>query len=614
MRYLLVSRRWLDDHGLDERAVIGKSHDELFPEIPARWSEIHRRCLEGATEHCEEDAVVRPDGRIDWVRWEVRPFDDDDGAIGGIVIFSEDITARKRAEAALREREATLRAVVEGTSDAVFVKDAAGRYVLFNEAAGHFVGKRPSEVLGRDDTLLLPPDEARHAMEHERAIRVDGRTITYETEVTTADGVRRTFSVTKGPLHDANGAVTGIFGVARDMTERKRAEEAGKAKAADDEANRQKDRFIAMLGHELRNPLAAVQVAVERLLRRRERGGLDPDVERASEMIRRQAAQLVRLVDDLLEVSRAVTGKLALKKERTDAASAIRHAVETSRPFFDASGAQLEVVPPPEPIALDADPARLAQALTNLLTNAAKYTPSGGRVTLSTVRERGEIVFRVKDSGIGIAPEMLEAIFDLFVQTDHSLDRAQGGLGLGLPLVRRIAELHGGSVAAFSDGLGRGSELVMRIPVGETGRETTTAQTTTAQPPPAQPPQAARRRILVVDDNRDLAEGLAGLLEGAGHEVRMAHDGPSGLKMAEDFHPKVVFLDIGLPILDGYEVARRLRRLPGLEDIALVALSGYGEAKDRQQSKEAGFDLHLVKPSDLWKVEEVVESLVDGGL
>jgi CheY-like chemotaxis protein len=254
---------------------------------------------------------------------------------------------------------------------------------------------------------------------------------------------------------------------------------------------------------------------------------------------------------------------------------------------------------------LEADPVRLAQALVNLLTNAAKYTPPGGRISLSADQEKRQIVFRVKDTGIGMAPEMLKPIFELFVQANHSLDRSQGGLGLGLPIVRRIVEMHHGTVSAFSEGEGRGSEFVIRIPVGiaEPARASLA--------PPSRAGESPKRRILVVDDNRDIADGVASLLTRKGHDTCVAYDGQDAVTVAAEFRPEVMLLDIGLPLLSGYEVARRLRRLPGLEGIVLIALSGYGEPRDRQQSKEAGFDLHLVKPADLDRVEEVLASLIE---
>jgi two-component system CheB/CheR fusion protein len=360
-----------------------------------------------------------------------------------------------------------------------------------------------------------------------------------------------------------------------------------------------------MLGHELRNPLAAIQVAVDRLLRRGAQA--DPELHRVSALLQRQTAQLIRMVDDLLEVARVSSGKMALKKERTYLLSVVNNAVETTRPIIESKDQRLSVVMPPEQIALEVDPARLAQALVNLLNNAAKYTPAGGNISLSAERTNGEVIFRVKDSGIGIAPEMVEPIFELFVQSDRALDRSQGGLGLGLPLVRKIVELHHGTVAAFSKGPGQGSEFVIRIPVGSG----TKSQEAHARPQAVAP--ATKRRVLVVDDNLDLVEGLIDALTDAGHEVRSAQDGPSAIETAREFKPEVVLLDIGLPLLDGYQVARRLRQLPGLENIRLIALSGYGGPKDQQLSAEAGFDLHLVKPAGLDRIEDLVAGPAPAG-
>jgi signal transduction histidine kinase/DNA-binding response OmpR family regulator len=360
------------------------------------------------------------------------------------------------------------------------------------------------------------------------------------------------------------------------------------------ERDRRKDEFLAMLAHELRNPLAPIRNAVQIL---ELAGPNDAHVATARDLIGRQVNHLVRLVDDLLDVSRITRGKINLVKAPVDISSVIAVAVESCRPIIDERRHSLELAMPPEPIRVNADLTRLAQVVLNLLNNAAKYTDEGGRLRLSVAVEQNQVVIRVRDNGTGIAPEMLPTIFDLFTQVDRTLDRSQGGLGLGLTLVRRLTEMHGGRVEANSAGTGKGSEFVVRLPLlsEESSADAKQADTGTG----SRSVRSVRRRILIVDDNRDSAESLAMLLRVRGHDVRTAYDGKQGLAAAEDYRPGVFILDIGLPGLDGYGVARALRALPVFRSALLVALTGYGAEEDRRACYRAGFDAHLVKPVDL---------------
>ncbi len=367
------------------------------------------------------------------------------------------------------------------------------------------------------------------------------------------------------------------------------------------ENDRRKDEFLAMLAHELRNPLAPVRHAVE-VLRLSSSGR---DLAWARDVIDRQVTHLARLVDDLLDVSRITRGKIQLQPEPLQVGTVVASAVETSRPLIDAHQHRLTVSVPREPLQVHADPARLAQVLTNLLNNAAKYTPDGGQIWLGAAAENGDVVFRIRDSGAGIPREMLSRVFDLFIQVDRSLERTQGGLGVGLTLVRRLVEMHGGSVQAFSEGPGRGSEFVVRLPL----QGDQPAPAAPEAPRPAEAEAALPGRVLVVDDNTDAAESLAMLLGISGHEVRVVHNGPDALEAAEDFHPEVVLLDIGLPGLDGYGVARRLRERPATRDVLLIAVSGYGQEEDRRRSREAGFDYHLIKPVDFADLQQLIPAL-----
>jgi signal transduction histidine kinase/DNA-binding response OmpR family regulator len=358
------------------------------------------------------------------------------------------------------------------------------------------------------------------------------------------------------------------------------------------DANCRKNEFLSMLAHELRNPLAPIRNGVHIL---RVLGDLAPAVRDVRDMMDRQVQHLVRLVDDLLDLSRITRGKVRLHTEAVELAAVLVRAVETSRPLIDQRRHRLTVAAPPSRLRVEGDAVRLAQVVGNLLNNAAKYTEEGGQIWLSAAREGDEAVIRVRDTGIGIPGEMLASVFDLFTQVDRSLDRSQGGLGIGLTLVRQLVEMHGGSVAARSEGLGRGAEFEVRLPAlpAEVVPEPAGAV------PAGLPGRGPGRRVLVVDDNRDAAESLALLLDVAGHQSRVAHDGPSALAAADEYSPEVVLLDIGLPGMDGYEVCRRMRARPATRRALLVALTGYGQEEDQRRAREAGFDHHLIKPADL---------------
>jgi CheY-like chemotaxis protein/two-component sensor histidine kinase len=369
------------------------------------------------------------------------------------------------------------------------------------------------------------------------------------------------------------------------------------------EADRRKDEFLAMLAHELRNPLAAVRSATE-VLRHIDAPGSQLPAMRA--VIERQTDQLVRMVDDLLDVSRISQGKLVLRKETIDLSAAVERAVETSQPLIEAGRHRLVVRLPPEPLQLEGDLPRLSQAVSNVLNNAAKYTEPGGHIELTVETVANEARLRVKDNGIGIPAEILPSVFDLFAQADRALHRAQGGLGIGLTLVKNIVEMHGGRAEAFSGGPGQGSEIVLHLPLAGAPCPAGLPDSGEASPGSAAP---SSRRILVVDDNVDSAESLAMLLEINGHEVRTAHDGADAVEIAGAFRPRIALLDIGLPTLDGYEVARRLRQQPEMRNAVLIALTGYGQSEDRRKSMEAGFDHHLTKPVDFEVLKALLQSL-----
>jgi CheY-like chemotaxis protein/two-component sensor histidine kinase len=376
--------------------------------------------------------------------------------------------------------------------------------------------------------------------------------------------------------------------------------ELAKARREAEAANRAKDEFLAMLGHELRNPLAPILTALQ-LMRLRGVTG----AERERTIIERQVRHVVSLVDDLLDVSRITRGKVRLKRERVDMADVVAKAIEMTGPAIEERRHAL-TVQVPRGLVVDGDQARLAQVLANLLTNAAKYTDEGGRITVAASEEGGSAVVSVTDTGIGITPDMLPRVFDLFAQERQDIDRSEGGLGLGLAIVRSLVQAHGGSVAAVSDGKGRGATFTVRLPIGAAAAEAVPARLPMA-------PQPGSRRVLVVDDNHDAAELLADLLRALGHTVQVASDGPSALETIPVFRPDVVLLDLGLPVMDGFELAERVRSDSRLAKVSLIAVTGYGQEVDRRRTREAGFASHLVKPVDLETLEALIRAPGDAG-
>ena len=410
------------------------------------------------------------------------------------------------------------------------------------------------------------------------------------------------FNFVYSPFRTIEGQIDGVFVVASDVTEQVRARnEINALRETAEAANRAKDEFLAMLGHELRNPLSPILTALHLM---KLRGSTDTERERT--VIERQVNHLTRLVDDLLDVSRIARGKVELKEEIVEIAEVIAKAIEMASPLLEQRTHRLVTRVARRGLAVKGDPTRLSQVLSNLLTNAAKYTPAGGRIVVAATKDAAEVVIRVRDSGMGIASDVLPRIFDLFVQERQAIDRSQGGLGLGLAIVRNLVERHGGSISASSDGPGRGSEFVVRLPCAPSLHSADPSDTEAAAVPRPWAAVAGAQRVLVVDDNQDAADMLYELLGSKGYDARVAYDGPSALRLAEGFAPDIAFVDIGLPVMDGYELACRLREMPGLTSIRLIAVTGYGQESDRHKSRQAGFDHHLVKPVDLTEVEAVL--------
>ncbi len=416
-----------------------------------------------------------------------------------------------------------------------------------------------------------------------------------------ADGAveNRYADLVVAPLRDGQGRMQGIFIIAVETTDQVRVRtEMHRLRAEAEAANRAKDEFLAILGHELRNPLSPITTALQ-IMRMRGAGGRELDV------IERQVGHLTRLVDDLLDVSRAMRGKIELHRRDAELVEIVTQAIEVASPLLEQRRHVLDVDVPACGLSVHVDPARLVQVVSNLLTNAAKYSDPGSRITIRGLRTDHAIRLSVRDRGVGISPDMIGRVFDPFVQQAQTIDRARGGLGLGLPIVRSLVELHGGTVFAASEGLGRGSEFTIELPAFE---RLAAPLPRSCSPRGAEQPSAQRRRVLVVDDNEDAAVMIGEALENRGYQIAVAHDGPSALRIAERFHPDIALLDIGLPVMDGYELARRLRAQGGTLP-HLVAVTGYGQPADRERSAHAGFERHLVKPVDLGVLSEVVAEL-----
>lgn len=504
-------------------------------------------------------------------------------------------------QALIESREA-FRLLVESVQDfAIFLIDPEGRVASWNAGAERLLGYKEAEILGQTAIRLFTPDDIDKGVpEHElRTALTEGRASDDRWHVR-KDGTYLFGSGVTTPLRDDRGAWRGFVKVMRDLTEKKQMEEELRNRAeALVQADRDKDEFLAVLAHELRNPLAPMLYAL-RILDGEPDAGLRHHTQG---ILERQVHRLTRLIDDLLDVSRISTGKIDLQRKRVLVSTIVENAVEIARPLFEARRHEIKVSLPPEAIWLEGDAARLEQVLSNLLNNAAKFMEDGGEARIDAERLSEQVVLRVKDTGVGIDPDLIGRVFDLFTQGSRSLDRAQGGLGIGLTLARKLVEMHGGTIAVHSDGLGKGTEILIRLPtlpqVSAPQAESGTLET--GRPKPL--------RLLLVDDSHDTAEMMGTLLGMAGHDVRIAHSGLAALEAAAAHQPHAIVLDIGLPGLDGYQVAQRLRQDPAFKKVTLIAASGYGQESDRRRSQEAGFDHHLVKPVDPQRLQEILDEV-----
>ncbi|HSK75105.1 MAG TPA: ATP-binding protein [Thermoanaerobaculia bacterium] len=538
----------------------------------------------------------------------VEPLRDEAGHSAGMVLVLSDVTGRLRAERSLRESQERYRALIEQSSEGIWrfeleqpvaidlpedeQVDLFFRHAVLaecNRTMAHMYGfEDEAEVLGARLGQLLPASDP-HNINYLRSFVRSGYRLTgAESHETDAEGSPKFFlNNLLGVVEE--GRLTRVWGTQLDVTDQKKLEDELRKRAEElIGADRRKDQFLAMLAHELRNPLAPIRNAVE-LMRQVET--VDPTFQPSREMVERQVKHLARLVDDLLDVSRITQGSIRLRKEVVELGTIVERAVEGTRSLIESRAHELSVDIPQETIRLEADPTRLEQVISNLLNNAAKYTMPGGQIWVTARLEPGEAVIEVRDTGIGVPPDVLERVFEPFVQSDGSLARSEGGLGVGLTLVRSLVEMHGGRVEAHSPGLGQGSEFVIRLPA----RVPVEAPAPAPQPSPAAAP-ARGLKVLVVEDNIDAAESLASLLRIWNHDVTVVHDGRSALDAARADPPEVVLLDIGLPGLDGYQVARKLREDLKLDNALLVAMTGYGQPEDRRRSHEAGIHHHFVKP------------------
>jgi PAS domain S-box-containing protein len=584
-------------HGYAAADIVGRHVSVLHLE-----DDVHAGACEQALELASRQGRYRhegwrlgKDGARIWASEVLTALRDDGDALTGFGVVIRDLTERRRTEEARAASEARTRLLIESVQDyAIFMLDPDGNVASWNPGAQRIKGYRADEIIGSHFSRFYPPEEIRAGKcEHELACAA--RTGRFEDEGwrLRQDGTRFWANVVISAVRDHDGTLVGFAKITRDLTERKQVEEETAARLAAEKANRTKDEFLAMLGHELRNPLAPIVSALQLL---KLRG--DHKSAREHQIIERQVNQMIRLVDDLLDVSRIARGKIVLKRASFDLRDALAKASEMVIPQFELREQSFQVTAPHHPLAFDGDESRLVQVFANLLANAARYTPPGGRIEVEVDDATDELVIKVKDNGAGIDAELLPRIFDLFVQGYQTVERSNGGLGLGLTLVREIVELHGGRVEASSRGRGHGSTFTVRLPVGRAvGKGGATPAAAMAPAAPAAP-----RRVLVVDDNEDALTLLVDMLRTLGHQVVAAAHAEAALAALETFEPDIAILDIGLPGMDGYGLAQRIRAHRVGRATRIVALTGYTQHADKERGARAGFDAHLAKPVGLAQI------------
>jgi PAS domain S-box-containing protein len=558
----------------------------LHPDDRARAEEDVRRAPQTG-QYLSEFRVIWPDGSIHWLEARAHVFNDEHDKPVRIMGVNMDITHRKQQEEALRTSELRWRTMAEALPNLVWTDLPDGQCDWLSSQWRKYTGIPENELLGiRWLETVVHPDDRERTMACWQAACADQGDYDLEYRIRRYDGEYHWFKTRGVPIRDDQRKIVYWFGTCTDIEDVKRLE------AALREADRRKDEFLATLAHELRNPLAPIRNSIELLRHAADDPAVMAD---ARTIMERQLGHLVRLVDDLLDISRVTSGKLRLRKERVALASAVHSAVEETRGLIETSGHELTITLPPEEVLLDADPTRLAQIFSNLLNNAAKYTEKGGHIWLTAELRDGDISVSVRDTGIGIAAEHLPHIFEMFSQVTPALERSQGGLGIGLALVRGLVELHGGTIEAHSSGPGMGSEFNVRLPIVD---RPSAPQPQEAEDTRDKSPRGPRRRILVVDDNADAVNSLAMVLRRMGHDIHTAQDGLEAVHAAATFRPEVILLDIGLPKMNGYDVAQQIRQQPWDKKVAIIAVSGWGQEEDKRRALEAGFDHHLTKPVD----------------
>jgi len=572
--------------------IIGKHFSVFYPSeaIERRWPQRELQMAHESGRFEDEGWRLRKDGSRFWADVVITALHDEGGALRGFSKITRDLTERRRREETLRQSEERFRLLVEGVKDyAIFMLDADGRIASWNAGAQRMNGYSAQEIIGRHFSTFYPREAIdKKWPEQELAMAREHGRFEEEGPRLRKDGTSFSANVVITPLYDQEGVLIGYAKVTRDLTERKRVD-------ALERAERQMSEFLAILAHELRNPLAPISNALHLLALR---PAADETEKWVRDVLQRQTGQIARLIDDLLDASRITRSVVSLNRQLLDVRSVVRAAVDASMQWMQAHGHTLSVdLAEDQPLTVLADEARLLQVLQNLLQNAAKYTLDGGQVAVSAHREGGEVVIAVTDNGIGMDAELLQSAFDLFKQGRQALHRPQGGLGVGLTLVQRLVRLHGGTVVARSAGVDRGSEFVVRLPAAEA----LPMSAARAQERPSSTP----RKVLVIDDNSDAANALRLLLENDGHNVRVAHDGVSGLALAREYQPEYLLLDIGLPRLNGYDIAASVRGDPELKHTTIVAITGYGQVHDRARTAAVGFDHHLTKPVEFSALQEL---------
>jgi PAS domain S-box-containing protein len=582
--------------GYKPHEIIGRHFSTFYPReaIDRQWPQFELKMAAEQGRFEDESWRVRKDGTRFWANVIITALRDPDGRLSGFAKITRDLTERKKHEEHLRRSEERFRLLVESVHDyAIYMLDPTGHVVSWNRGAERIKGYTATEAIGLHfSKFFLASDIEMKIPEQELADALRQGSVECEAWRVRKNGERFWASVTLTALLDDRGQHRGFAKITRDLTQRRQIEQL-------QESNRRINEFLAMLAHELRNPLAPIRNAVTVM---QIANVQDDSINWSRDVIDRQVTHLTRLVDDLLDISRITSGKITLQSHPVDVNEIAARAVEVARPLIDSRRHTLSLEAAAERIVVDADTTRLAQVIVNLLNNAAKYTPEGGKIWLTTSRDGDTARISVRDNGLGISDTLLPKVFDLFAQGERSLARSEGGLGIGLTLARRIVEMHRGTIEAKSDGLNRGSELIVRLPIAAFRTGTSGA---------GQSPQVSAsrvRRILVVDDNEDSAQTMAMMLELAGHRTTVAHDGMEALAAVRRSKPHIVLLDLGLPEMDGFEVARRIRADLALDDVILVAMTGYGHEEDRRRTAAAGFTHHLVKPVDPAALMRVIAS------